>query len=115
MTTSLIAEFEAHGTEEDQLCMRYVLDGEAGARRRPEAIKLGPQPADVGDDEDDGDDRDDRGAPVDYTAPVNFKSAGGTGGGGAGLGAGKEPEDMFAADDEGQVDPKSENGKLVPG
>ena len=53
-----------------------------------------------GDDEDDGDDRDDRGAPVDYTAPVNFKSAGGTGGGGAGLGAGKEPEDMFAADDE---------------
>ena len=53
-----------------------------------------------GDDDDDGDDRDDRGAPVDYTAPVNFKSAGGTGGGGAGLGAGKEPEDMFAADDE---------------
>ena len=45
-----------------------------------------------GDDDDDGDDRDDRGAPVDYTAPVNFKSAGGTGGGGAGLGAGKEPE-----------------------
>ena len=53
-----------------------------------------------GDDEDDGDDRDDRGAPVDYTAPVNFKSAGGTGEGGAGLGAGKEPEDMFADDDE---------------
>ena len=53
-----------------------------------------------GDDEDDGDDRDDRGAPVDYTALVSFKSAGGTGGGGAGLGAGKEPEDMFAADDE---------------
>ena len=53
-----------------------------------------------GDDEDDGDDRDDRGAPVDYTAPVNFKSAGGTGGGGAGLGAGKEPEDMFADDDD---------------
>ena len=53
-----------------------------------------------GDDDDDGDDRDDRGAPVDYTAPVNFKSAGGTGGGGAGLGAGKEPEDMFADDDD---------------
>ena len=32
--------------------------------------------------------------------PVNFKSAGGTGGGGAGLGAGKEPEDMFADDDD---------------
>ena len=52
-----------------------------------------------------GDDSDRRttatiaGAPVDY-GPVNFKSAGGTGGGGAGLGAGKEPEDMFAADDE---------------
>lgn len=50
--------------------------------------------------DDDDDDRDDRGAPVDYTAPVNFRSAGGTGGGGAGLGAGKEPEDMFADDDE---------------
>ena len=50
--------------------------------------------------DDDDDDRDDRGAPVDYTAPVNFRSAGGTGEGGAGLGAGKEPEDMFADDDE---------------
>ena len=48
-----------------------------------------------GSDEDDDDDRTrgGRGAPVDYAAPMNFKSAGG---GGAGLGAGETPTDMFA-------------------
>jgi hypothetical protein len=48
-----------------------------------------------GSDEDDDDDRTrgGRGAPVDYAAPMNFKSADG---GGAGLGAGETPTDMFA-------------------